>query len=52
MSSAEETFDRTFYPPKLWGLSSLFNVFNKLYIRDIIRLKPYPGFPGETKTLL
>ncbi|PVD31311.1 hypothetical protein C0Q70_06723 [Pomacea canaliculata] len=46
MSSAEETSDRTFYPPKLWGLSSLFNVFNKLYIRDIIRLKPYPGFPG------
>ncbi|XP_076434907.1 CST complex subunit STN1-like [Babylonia areolata] len=38
--------DPVFYPPHLWGLDFHFNTFNKLYVADILSLKPYPSYPG------
>ncbi|XP_070205025.1 CST complex subunit STN1-like [Littorina saxatilis] len=35
-----------FYPPRVWGLDYHFNTFNKLYVADILSLKPYPSYPG------
>ena len=37
-----------FYPPELWGLDYHFNVYNKMYIKDILQMKEYPMFPGNT----
>ena len=41
-----------FYPPRLWGLDFHFNTFNKLYIADILTLKPYPAYPGMYRVLI
>ena len=36
-----------FFPPELWGLDYQFNVYNKMYIRDILQMKEYQMFPGK-----
>ena len=41
-----------FHPPRLWGLDFHFNTFNKLYIADILTLKPYPAYPGMYHVLI
>ncbi|KAK7488226.1 hypothetical protein BaRGS_00020533, partial [Batillaria attramentaria] len=45
-SECEAGCGQTFHPPKLWGLDFHFNTFNKLYIADILKMQPYPMFPG------
>ena len=35
-----------FHPPELWGLDYQFNVYNKMYIRDILQMNQYQRFPG------
>ena len=35
-----------FHPPELWGLDYQFNVYNKMYIRDILLMNQYSMFPG------
>ena len=40
------TTEPEFYPQHLWGLDFHFNTFNKFYISDILRMEPYPAYPG------
>ncbi|XP_060587870.1 CST complex subunit STN1-like isoform X2 [Ruditapes philippinarum] len=35
-----------FYPPKMWGLDYHFNVYNKMYVKDILEMQEYPHFTG------
>lgn len=41
-----------FHPPRLWGIDFHFNTFNKLYIADILTLKPYSTYPGMYHVLI
>ena len=50
-----EKYDETepkFFPPELWGLSFQFNMFCKLYVTDILQLRPYPMYPGKLVTFV
>ena len=40
-----------FHPPELWGLDYQFNVYNKMYIRDILQMNQYSMFPGTVNVL-
>ena len=35
------------FPPRFWGLDPLFSAKVKLNIRDVLKLEPYPEFPGQ-----
>ncbi|KAL8561074.1 hypothetical protein ACOMHN_031018 [Nucella lapillus] len=43
---SDSSTDAVFYPPRFWGLDFHFNTFNKLYVADILAMKPYPSYPG------
>ena len=43
--SKETTLE--FYPPKMWGLDFHFNVYNKMYVKDILEMQEYPHFTGK-----
>ena len=40
-----------FYPPDVWGLDYQFNIYNKMYIKDILEMKEYQMYPGKVKKL-
>ena len=40
-----------FHPPEMWGLDYQFNVYNKMYIRDILQMDQYNMFPGRVTVL-
>ncbi|XP_052256103.1 CST complex subunit STN1-like isoform X2 [Dreissena polymorpha] len=42
--------DLEFYPPKTWGLEFHFGSYKKLYIADIVEMKPYPHFTVDDGT--
>ena len=40
-----EVEEPSFYPPYKWGLGYMANTNSKLFIKDILELKPMPMFP-------